>query len=305
MGRFDSLINGDEPTPEDENIYPEGHPRNILANAINPLELKIPFANKLGLNEQVYIPPVSKADDARYTKELPEQLATSFMGETRAVKELGPELGKLTNAAAGAIKDKFGEHLRNLDLIKNFVKNPESLRPVGSGAFKNVYGNEQQVLKKFRPEEFVPGEMLPQSIQEQLIVNKLGELAPKTNTYKTSNNVYQVQDKIQPFIETMKDNYHPDLEKMISNNMDSIQTQEDYLKSLLNKKGFDPKSDYDLANPYNHGYSKLGDPKISDVGTFRMSQPNPEDIIKLQENYKTLPSDIDYINEIFKLKGQK
>lgn len=120
MGRFDNIL---KPTitEEDENTYPEGHPRNVVADYVNKMDLKIPFADKLGLNEQVYIPKVSAADDKRFMQDLPENMASSFTGATRAAELYGKpfdyaikEVIQNERLAPSAVKDINFKTIRNM-----------------------------------------------------------------------------------------------------------------------------------------------------------------------------------------------
>lgn len=214
------------------------------------------------------------------------------MGTTRAVKQLGPTVGKTMNELASKIKDSspHAEHLTNLQKIREVVKNNPKM--LDEGAFKRVYDSNDKVVKVAGADHdlgYLKSEILPESIQEQLTFNKLKELAPTTKTYKTSNKFYQVQDKVTPFEKT-------------TNNAGDWQDQEDILKVLTKNKGLGAS---DLS-PINHGVDKNNMPKIMDVGAFdKIKNIDYQDVEDLNSTYRKLPSEnVDYINELLKLRGK-
>ena len=275
-GRFDSLINP-QLSPEDENTYPEGHPRNMLADVINPLELKIPFADKLGLNEQINIPKVSKADDIRYMQELPENLAGAFMGGTRAAKELGQIWGKIANKIAGEIPDLAPQvpHIENLKLIQDMVKNPDKYTKNTVGHFNEVYIPEQgsKVIKKSRTDEFPID--IDQSVRDQLVLNDLKHLAPETKTYRTDKNLYQVQEKLQEYGNKQRHYKHDS----------NINPKVREARDITNER-IEPE---DLFGN-NIGVDPQGNVKFMDVNNFEIMSKFPkESVDKFMQSYKNKP----------------
>lgn len=284
----------------DDEIYPNTL-RNVLASRLNGT--KIPLAGSLGLNEELAIPKESLADQKRFVQNFPENVAGSTMGITRAEEVLGRQTGKAMNALANSIKDSApqAEHIANLKAIQELRKSPELLQEfleahllgtpsTDAGAFKNVHIGDKKVIKQFRPEEFT-NDMVPQSIQEQLIFNKLDGLNPNSKTYKTTNNIYQVQDKVTPYDKT-------------SHSLNDWEDQTSILNQMVRDKGLGPS---DLSNPSNHGLTKQNTPKIMDVGAFdNVNKMSSNDVKNLQNTYKTLPSDrTDFINEVLKLRQGK
>lgn len=206
MARFDDLLKVYKPIEKgDENVYPES-PRNWIADKVNGTT--IPLADTLGFNESIDIPRESLADQKQQVREFPEQMAGATMGITRAVKELGPLSGKAINKLASEIPDlsQQSKHIKNIQDIRDFVEKSNLERKpleVGEGFSQRVYdipNRPEEVLKKRwlnqTPER--TSEAIEDVVRDQLILDKIGEFAPNTNTYMTSKNAYQIQDKVKP-----------------------------------------------------------------------------------------------------------
>jgi hypothetical protein len=233
-----------------------------------------------------------------------EDITNPLMTITRAQKEAGPTAGKMLNEYAGNIKDKspHAEHIQNIQSIRDLKSNPalweEFIKyhpPAAftkperfdSGSFKNVYVPEygDKVIKRFNPESYI--DATPYAIDEQATFNKLEDLVPNTKTYKTSENTYQVQDKITPASKY----YNKTGEHMLDKSKE--------LSEVVAQKGVEAR---DLA-PANYGVDDSGNLKIIDVGQFSKNKElTTDEIIKLLETSRALPSDYNYFNEIFKLK---
>lgn len=181
------------------------------------------------------------------------------------------------------------EIIGDLNKIKAVIKqNPAEFDPTGN--FKNVYSTNGKIIKKFRKDEYVPEDLLPSAIQEQINFNKMGDLNPNTKTYKTTKNIWQTQDKYTPMKNLAEDQYDIDNGRAI-------------VEYLLKKKGLGPTDMHDT----NFGGKLGGTYKVFDTGTFdNITNIDNSDIELLNKTFKTLPDDrADYLNELLKLKLEK
>jgi hypothetical protein len=249
MGRFSKMIYPDSVSDEtidqraiDEETYPTNDPRNALinstlakaANSFDPSGQTDKMLDAFRLSK-------ADVDDARTAMRIddPKDLAnpdhpmnqmmmdmamsSPAMGITKAQKVLGDVAGKLVNKQAAKIRPEGIEHLDNLQLIREFVKNPSEF--VGTtgvpGSRKDVFGKghySDKIIKKMKPardreviydmkgnpireltEEERNYKKYYDALQEQIMLNKIGpEEAVKTNTYLTGQNAYMVQPRVTP-----------------------------------------------------------------------------------------------------------
>lgn len=90
FGKFFNKITDTKVNPEDETQM-AGNPRNMLADAVNPL-LEEYVNPVLPESVQLAIPKMTVADDKRYFENLPEQMGSSSTGR---VGQVGPRFGKI------------------------------------------------------------------------------------------------------------------------------------------------------------------------------------------------------------------
>lgn len=176
--------------------------------------------------------------------------------------------------------------------LQNYTPINQKYPLLDHGGFKDVYSNKNtdKVIKKFRPDEYTPEDLTPAAIQEQLNFNKMQDfLNPNTKTYKTSNSIYQVQDKHTPM-------------SKLTQIPSEWQDHEDILNYLLKKKGLEPSD----LRPDNYGGEQNKSLKVFDTGTFgKIKQIDNNDINALDNTFKTLPMDKEYLQELFNLKAGK
>lgn len=339
MPRFNNLLKEFEPIQKgDENVYPES-PRNWIADKVNGKT--IPLADALGFNESIDIPKESLADQKQRARDFPEQMAGSTMGITRAVKELGPIAGKAINKIASEIPDLSpqAKHIKNIEAIRDFVEKTNLERKpleIGEGFSQRVYdipSRPEEVLKKRwlnqTPER--TSEAIEDVIRDQLIFDKIGENAPNTNTYMTSKNAYQIQDKVKPLGyggNALQTKGVPTAATQVLTKTDYKIKPEDLLNQNVgrdktgNIKFFDvdnfdfPKIDLIKDASGNVINRKRSTPFTeSDILNLLNSIKKPQNLMINSELERYLHPDVtkslmnlespNYINEILKLKGIK
>lgn len=215
-------------------------------------------------------------------------MSTPAIGMTRAVKQLGPLVGKAENALASVIKDASpqAEHIRNLQAIREAKVNPQK---IGEGFFKKAYEVGDKVVKKFKPEEVLPEDFYKDAVREQLVFDKLKDLNPNTKSYGVGDNIYQVQKKVTPY-------------ENITSNTDEWDDRASVLKQA--SKANDVYMS-DMNNPSNHG--EIGDKmKIIDAGGGHSLNTLVDDIVNLRNTFKTSKeNEPKLIKELFDLKKGK
>lgn len=318
MLRFSKLLQDQA----NENIYPDEGPRNklinrtlgVAANTIDPSGSTNKLLNSIRqskLDIDKAKAPIDYDSPEGQQMLLDMAMMSPALGMTRAVKQLGPVVGKGMNYLAESIKDLSpqAEHISNLKFIQNILKG--SKNKIGEGNAKEVFDvpNVNKVVKK----QFLGSDDLDRTfnidegIKEQLIFNKLEELVPNTKSYQTSKNIWQVQDKVNPISKSgmFRSQESAMTEpKVESAAWDMIKRLGDKIKPAdLTRQnvGYDKSGNvkfFDVNNfdfpQYSIRRDMLGDPMRNSSGKVLLKTSTPfdlSDVEKLNNTYKKLPEE--------------
>lgn len=308
MGRFDNIFKQLEPVEQGDSAIFPASPRNAIADMLP--DSWSPYVSE------------SLADQKNWAQDFPEQVAGSTTAITRAEKMFG-EIGKDVNKFAAKITDKSpqADHLRNLPMLRKFLEEKGNTQ-IDQGSSAKIHHTPDMGNKIIKTQAGSP----EKAMREQMMLNKLEDLTPKTNTYVTSKANYQVQDKVKPLRNTIYDEYTntPEWLKIHDNYISDV----DAMGELIKKRGINPL-DSSVNNSYLDPITKTI--KTYDVGQFKdlSSKYDPngtfnlDDILQLNNTLKkpanmvvnpptmikdklfkeAIQSDVpNYINEILRIK---
>ncbi len=339
MGRFDNLLKQFEPIEQGDEAEFPATPRNALVDML-PESVQPYLAETIGDQKRFAqeFPSQVAGSTAGITKAqklygdtagkilnkqaaaIPDMsLQAEHMGNLRKIQDFlkANEMGDLNEIGKGATRRAYDTVPESNQIIK-----------------PRRYDEASPLFNK---------SILKNAVKEQLIFNKIPEFTPKTNTYLTSKGAYQVQDKVLPLTESVPkvgshkstdwDTLHSLHDKDIDNLARAIETKtggeiiptdttiqnvyKEPVSDLIKSLDVDRYRLVKQEKPFRlfgETASPARDPvRLQQIEELSNTLKKPQDVnisdpIKQYITRKTLNEamsspDMNYLNEILKLKG--